>query len=360
MSMEASDPLIRSAITQVAADWYAAHRVGPLSDTARANFLAWLKASPIHIEEYLGVAAVDRTLTGGGADVDLSVEALVDLARSDSTGGVMDIASPAARYHAVRERAPRRWRFGAAAAACASLLGVVTFWMVRDFQGSAAIKTYRTAHGQQGVWPLPDGSTLHVNTDTAVTVHFSSTERLVDVDHGQIAVDVAHDTHRDFRVHAGATDAVAVGTRFDVWRQPDSTLISVVTGQIAVSVQGATTPAALPNSMRVNAGQQIRVVGGKLPAAAVPTDMREATAWLERKIVFNERPLALVAAEFNRYNSVTFTIEDPALRNLPISGAFDASDTESFAAFLASLDGVRVDRQATGFDVSRHSPDPTI
>jgi ferric-dicitrate binding protein FerR (iron transport regulator) len=49
MSMEASDPMIRSAITQVAADWYAAHRVGPLSDTARANFLAWLKASPMHI-----------------------------------------------------------------------------------------------------------------------------------------------------------------------------------------------------------------------------------------------------------------------------------------------------------------------
>jgi transmembrane sensor len=79
--MEASDPLIRSAITQVAADWYAAHRVGPLSETARANFLAWLKASPIHIEEYLGVAAVERTLAG--AEVDLSVEALVELARND-------------------------------------------------------------------------------------------------------------------------------------------------------------------------------------------------------------------------------------------------------------------------------------
>jgi ferric-dicitrate binding protein FerR (iron transport regulator) len=91
--------------------------------------------------------------------------------------------------------------------------------------------------------------------------------------------------------------------------------------------------------MRVKAGQQVRVVGGVLPAAAEPTDLRETTAWLERKIVFNERPLAAVAEEFNRYNSVTFTIEDPALRNLPISGAFDATDTESFAAFLGSWTG---------------------
>jgi transmembrane sensor len=358
--MEASDPLIRAAITQVAANWYAAHRVGLLSDTARANFLAWLKASPIHIEEYLGVATVERTLAGGDADTDLSVEALVDLARNDLTGGVMDIASPAARYQAHREPPPRRFLFGVAAAACASLLGLVTFWTVRDFHGSGAIKTYRTAHGQQGVWPLPDGSTLHVNTDTTVSVRFTPTERLVDVDHGQIAVEVAHDAHRDFRVHAGATDAVAVGTRFDVWRQPDSTLISVMAGQIAVSVQGATTPAGLRNSLRVSAGQQIRVVGGVLPPAVVPADLRESTAWLERKIIFNERPLGVVAEEFNRYNSLTFTIEDPALRNLPISGAFDATDIDSFAAFLTSLDGVRVDRQPAGFDVSRHSPDPAI
>jgi transmembrane sensor len=286
------------------------------------------------------------------------VEALVELARNDASGGVMDIASPAARYQAIAQPAPKRFRFGAVAAACASLLGVVTFWTVRDFHGSAVTKTYRTAHGQQGVWPLPDGSTLHVNTDTAVTVRFTPTERLVEVDHGQIAVDVAHDAARDFRVHAGATDAVAVGTRFDVWRRSDATLISVMAGQIAVSVTGPT--AALQNALRVKAGQQVRVVGDVLPPAPEPTDLRETTAWLERKIVFNERPLAAVAEEFNRYNSVTFTIEDQALRHLLISGAFDATDTESFAAFLASLDGVRVDRQPAGFDVSRQSPDPTI
>jgi transmembrane sensor len=350
--MEASDPLIRSAITQVAADWYAAHRVGPLTESDRVSFMAWLKASPIHIEEYLGVAAVERSLAGASGDTDLSVDALVELARNDLAGGVMDIASPAARYQALPRRKPRRFKLGMAAAACMSLIGVTTFWGIREFQGTGTAKTYRTAHGQQGVWALPDGSTLHVNTDTAVTVRFSATERLVDVDHGQISVEVAHDNRRDFRVHAGATDAVAVGTRFDVWRQPNSTLISVMAGQIAVS--------ASHNLLRVHAGQQVRVVGGVLPAATEPADLQEATAWLERKIVFKERPLGVVAEEFNRYNAATFTIEDAALRNLPISGAFDATDVDSFAAFLASLDGVRVQRQATGFDVSKHSPDPTI
>lgn len=358
--MEASDPLIRSAITQVAADWYAAHRMGPLSESARANFMAWLKASPVHVEEYLGVAAVERSLAGASAEAGMSVEALVALARRDLTGGVVDIASPAARYEALPQRRPRRFKWGMTVAACASLLGIVAFWMVREFPGVGMAKTYRTAHGQQGVWPLPDGSTLHVNTDTAVTVRFSASERLVDVDHGQIAVEVAHDGRRVFRVHAGAADAVALGTRFDVWRQPDATLIAVVTGQIAVSVQGANGVAGLSHALHVKAGQQVRVAGGVLPATAEPSNLQETTAWLDRKIIFSERPLSAVAEEFNRYNAVSFTIEDAGLRSLPISGAFSATDIESFAAFLGSLDGVRVRRLATGFDVSRHSPDPAI
>ena len=55
-----------------------------------------------------------------------------------------------------------------------------------------------------------------------------------------------------------------------------------------------------------------------------------------------------MADEFNRYNDIPFTIADPALRSLPISGTFNAADTDSFAVFLESLDGVRVERLRAG------------
>jgi transmembrane sensor len=350
--MNASDPQIRSAITQVAADWYAAHRAGPLSDTERAAFLAWIKASPIHIEEYLGVAALERTLAAATNDPAMSMDALVEMARGDPAGVVVDIADSSARFEP-RVRPPRRhWR-SIAAAAFASLAGICVLWAVRDGDGLGQVKTYKTGHGEQGAWPLPDGSTLHVNTDTAVTVRFSSAERIVEVDHGQVALEVAHDDRRAFHVHAGSTDAVAVGTGFDVYRRPDSTLITVVTGQVAVSVGPfvpRNAPAGFPGGLRVAAGQQVRVVAGVL-SAPKPTDVRETTAWLERKIVFDQRPLGAVADEFNRYNDIPFTIDDPALRSVTISGAFNAADTDSFAAFLESLDGVRVQRLPRRFRV---------
>jgi transmembrane sensor len=244
----------------------------------------------------------------------------------------------------------------ATAAASACIVGIFALWLVRSGDAPGAIKTYRTGHGEQGTWSLPDGSTLHVNTDTVVTARFSPAARVLDIEQGQIAVQVAHDDRRAFRVHAGSTDAVAVGTEFDVYRRLDSTLITVMRGQVAVSVgqfvPSQTNPAGLSSGLRVGAGQRVSVIAGVLPSSAEPVDVEETTAWLERKIIFDQRPLAAVAEEFNRYNDIPFVIDDPALGRVTISGVFNAADTESFAAFLGSLDGVRVERLPTRFKVS--------
>ena len=48
-------------IAQQAADWFVANRAG-LSAREREDFAAWLKASPLHVEEYLGFAVIARDL----------------------------------------------------------------------------------------------------------------------------------------------------------------------------------------------------------------------------------------------------------------------------------------------------------
>ena len=195
---------------------------------------------------------------------------------------------------------------------------------------------------------MPDGSTIHLDTDTAVTVRLSATERLVVLDRGQVAVTVRRDPRRPFHVRAGAVDAVAVGTEFDVYRMAGSTTVTVLAGLVAVSV-----PETADRAVRVGAGQKISVIEGLLPLAPSPANSRQAIAWLSGKIAFERRPLGEVAAEFNRYNSVQFSIDDPELRAMSISGSFDAQDVDSFADFLSSLDGVRLQRAGANFQVLR-------
>jgi transmembrane sensor len=345
--MSTSEQQIHSAITQLAADWFVAHRTRPLSDAERAEFLGWLKSSPVHIEEYLGIAALERILPHAAGTPAIPLPDLVAMARDGRSASVVELV-PAPGFMAATTRSrvtPGLWR---SIAACALLcvVGITALWIRRTLPPPDHPSVYQTTHGAQGTWQLPDGSTLRLDSDSAVTVRFSSAARLVELDRGQLWVAVTHDVHRPFRVQAGAAQVQAVGTEFDVYRMRGSTLVTVLEGQVVVSV-----PNAAAGALRVGADQEVQLVDGVLPGAPAPARRRESTAWLEHKIVCERRPLGEVADEFNRYNAIAFMIDDPALRRLPISGAFDASDTESFAAFLRTLHGVRVERLPTAFKI---------
>jgi ferric-dicitrate binding protein FerR (iron transport regulator) len=108
-----------------------------------------------------------------------------------------------------------------------------------------------------------------------------------------------------------------------------------------------------PPAVEVVAGRQTQVEAGKPIPAPSAVDTRRTSAWLHRQIVFEHEPLELVATEFNRYAATPVEIDTPALRALKISGVFSTDDTESFVAFLRSLDGVRVQVTPTSIHVTR-------
>jgi transmembrane sensor len=254
-----------------------------------------------------------------------------------------------------------RWMYATAAAVLLTV-GLSFFW-------SSAIRTgpstppvaelrFSTQHGEQLSRSLADASVLHLNTDTSVTVRFDSTSRWITIERGQVFFEVAHDVKRPFRVIAGSAEVVAVGTKFDVYLQTGSALVTVVDGRVDVGSIAQLSSAeieraATRGSVRIGAGQQIRVPQGGLPSQPSQVDAQRATAWLRRQIAFDHEPLAVVAAEFNRYAAAPIEIETPALRDRPISGVFAADDAESFVAFLRSLEGVRVEVTSTRIRVSK-------
>jgi len=231
------------------------------------------------------------------------------------------------------------------AAVLAVVIGGFLWWNADH----PAPQRYATGHGEQKTWRLADNSVLRLNTDTAVTVRYRPAERLIEIDRGQAFFEVVHEPTRRFRVVAGATNIVAVGTQFDVYRDRVSTVVTVVEGQVTVA-----SDSTLRRELHVNAGGQVRVIAGRLPDHATPVDTQRSTAWLRRQIAFDQEPLAAVAAEFNRYGAVPIEIETPSLNTLVISGVFAADDTETFLAFLRTLDDVTVETTSTRIRVFRH------
>jgi transmembrane sensor len=344
MTMSAGDDRHSQTIAEQAADWFVANRE-PLDAAQRAAFGEWLRRSPRHEEEYLELLRLARRLQGALSEPP-SLEALLADVRSEEAAQVTPIA---ARRRALPAPLARRQWLYAAAAAGVACLGLLLLWgtVIRRAPQSAEApgESYAAGHGQQLVQPLADGSVLHLDTDSAVTVRYEPRLRRVEVERGQVVFDVAHDPDRPFRVTAGSAQVTAVGTEFNVYLQGEVTLVTVVEGRVAVgpSGGGGTAAAGTTGLMQVGAGQQVRVIRGELPAQPSQVDARQVTAWLHRQIAFQHESLSVVAAEFSRYSPAPIVIESPELRTLAVSGVFNVDDTESFVAFLRSLKGVGVE-----------------
>ena len=57
--------------------------------------------------------------------------------------------------------------------------------------------------------------------------------------------------------------------------------------------------------------------------------VEEATAWQRGKLMFDQEPLADAVAKVNRYAPRTVKVE-PSAAAVPVSGVFEAGDTNGF------------------------------
>ena len=350
---------VSAAIAEQAGEQFVANDAGPLGVQESEALAAWLKASPAHVEEFLGVSVIARDLRELKSDPEYSLEAVLEHARA--AGDAVQPLWP--RTGGMRSL---RWQPAAAAlAACAVLSLGLLFWRspppASHLPAAAGTATlhFKTGHGEQLTRRLADNSVLHLNTDSGVTIDYRSTERLVTLTSGEASFEVAHEPDRAFRVFAGPAQVVAVGTNFDVRLVRDATVVTVVEGRVAVGLASmsekrgsSSNESELSRFVELGTDQQARVTAGEWPPTLVAVDSERATAWLHRQISFDHEPLERVAAEYNRYAPKPIEITTRALRDLLISGTFATDDPAEFIAFLRSLKGVRVEVTATQIRVS--------
>jgi transmembrane sensor len=357
--MISNEEQVRAAIAEQAGEWFVTNDEGPLDAQNSAALAAWLKTSPVHIEEFLAVSTIARDLKEARTDSEYSLEAILARARAADDHPVRPLWPRV--IEAVRGRTSGRWVPAAVAMAACAVLSLGLLWTrnVRPIQlpsapnGITALH-FETRHGEQLTRRLADNSVVHLNTDSAVTIRYGKTERLVMLRSGQAAFEVAHEPDRAFRVIAGSAEVVDLGTKFDVRLEHDSTVVTVLEGRVAVApsppldTQGANSNQnRAPRSVQLNAGQQLRVSEGEWPATPKAVDAESTIAWLRKEIVFDHEPLDHVVTEFNRYAAKPIELATPSLRNLQISGVFATDDPEAFIAFLRSLKGVRIEMTET-------------
>lgn len=194
---------------------------------------------------------------------------------------------------------------------------------------------YQTGPRARRVFDLADGSRVTLDGGTVLKVRMRARGRDLALVKGQARFDVAHDASRPFRVHADGRLVTALGTRFTVDLLGPAMRVTLLEGRVVVSRDPAVPapPAgAQTRSVTLRPGERL-ILGGGAPAEPARIETvsgAQAIAWEQGQLVFEDEPLAAVAARISRYAAQPVVVVDRPAAALRMSGVFAAGDTATF------------------------------
>jgi transmembrane sensor len=220
---------------------------------------------------------------------------------------------------------------------------------------------YGTGVGETRVIHPGDGSTITMNTNSAMVVIYAPPAREVYLLRGEASFSVSRDPARPFFLHAGKRVLEAQSADFNVRLvSPDHMELTVSDGRVRVVPVTDQTfqsdPANVPPIARRESlvyEQEFATVQphDETVRRLEPAELDAHTAWQRGMLVFNGESLAQALNEADRYTSAEFVLADEALQRIHISGSYRTGDVEGLLLAL---------RVNYGIDARREPPNRVI
>ena len=221
-------------------------------------------------------------------------------------------------------RVKRRVALGMAAgilAALGALLAVYSPWTDdRD------LPMHFTRIGEQQTIELTDGSVVTLNTGGQLLVDYDGKARRILLERGEAYFQVAEDPNRPFTVDLVTHSVTALGTAFNIRKDPERYQVAVIEGTVVIhaatdDVSELPPPVAARGAgpRRVVAGWVVELDPGHNQLTAFqPDSMDRYRDWRSGLLSFASEPLYQVVQELNRYSHRKILIEDASIMDLQV------------------------------------------
>lgn len=179
----------------------------------------------------------------------------------------------------------------------------------------------RTAVGEQKTLSLPDGSSLLLNTDTAVDIAFGALERRVRLLSGEVLISTARDIDaRPLLVETPQGTAQTLDSRFWVLLKGSRSQVSVLEGRVELHAQ------LLGQTAQLNTGERQSFKLNRFDSPE--TFDSHALTWDRGLLMASNMRLDDLLAELGRYRpGVLRCATDVA--DVRVSGTFSLRDTDA-------------------------------
>ncbi|WIO74200.1 FecR domain-containing protein [Porticoccaceae bacterium LTM1] len=290
-----------------------------------------------------------------------SVELMADLEALADDPEILAAAGENSGKVTRLERAAERWPVWAMAATVMLAVAVsFNVWMPVDEGAKENIEVLRyvTRVGEQKQVNLTDGSVINLNTGTQLLVELSGNQRKVTLQRGEAFFDVAKDANRPFVVDLGATAVTALGTAFDIRKEPDSFRLAVLDGVVAIHSNtdtakgdeplldvsaGQDKTASAKSAYRATAGTVVNYSHAKQRMVAhYDSKISRFQQWRSGQLRFEDVPLYQVVKELNRYSGKKILIEDDRIMNMKIFALVNLKQLDSALLGLETTMPIKV------------------
>jgi transmembrane sensor len=287
----------------MAARWHAKVMIGRLSPEDEQRLDDWLAQDVRHRLAYAEVAAAGYALQQ-------------------------------VRPNAVTDKhVARSWPVWIAAVLAPILLLIAVLWSPHAWQDWRS--DVHTTAGALRVQHLSDGSTMQLDTDTAVALSFASDRRDVQLLRGSLAVEVAKDPAHPFRVLCAGIEARAVGTRFVVTLHASEVEVGVTEGIVALRADEISAPTLIQVGQRALVDQRSGAIRSEpLPATRY--------GWTRGVLSFDHVPLDQAVAEIARYLPERVVFRATKHAATPITATFPVDQPDAALLAVARTNGLTI------------------
>ena len=286
------------SVSDQAIEWLARLRADDVTPQETADFAIWLAASENHQQAF------------------------------DTAAEIWQLTAHMPPQSIILKPATPRYRKILPLATAASVL-LAAFLMVVQL----ATPGFTTGKGEQRRVVLADGSIAFLNTASKIQVDYSTDERRIILQQGEVWFDVVRNAQRPFTVDGRYADVQAVGTAFSVRETPGFTRVSVTEGTVVLfKADGEKSP-------HLGSGDEGTV-------SAVTTDYRQVDpdvvlGWQRGQLIYNDVRLDELLQDLNRYLPKTMTINDLHLESLRVSAVLNLDDQEAMLDALSKTLPIR-------------------
>lgn len=218
----------------------------------------------------------------------------------------------------------------------------------RSSHAADIVRVARTVRGGRQAIHLGDGTRVVLGPASTLRypAEFGAGSRDVTLA-GEAFFEVVHDAAHPFRVHAGTAAAEDIGTAFGVRAYPEDSVVRVVVrdGSVSLGVGGGSSRGAARQAV-LTRGELGSLAAGGANVTVRRVDVATYLGWMDGRLVFDETPLADVAAQLGRWYEVSFRIADPALARRRLTASFTAESLADVLSALGPVLDVRFERVA--------------